>query len=376
MFAGRILVSVLAGMAGAVVTLSASGTQAPSSRGSEEILAKVREKYANLKTYDFKATALGTFEMEGATHRATMPLEMVKGEPPQDRVTIRYAIFTVQKVGGTGENEILKSGTFSPPGPTRMDFARIGLDVEYAKLLREETIETSGKRVTCYVLELLDKRDPAAPQRMPGPTPRTVWVDEATFLVVKETFRQAVPIDKSNPITPVDWEVTFEAYTLDGPVPEWLARGEEEDKEQRAKLSASMIGTKALDFKLRDADGREVSLADERDKVVVLDFWGTWCGPCVAELPALAALERQWGAKGLVVVRITNEPPGDVQYFEKRTGQTVATLVDGEETSKQYKVEGVPTLVVVDRTGKIVAYDSGFLSETELTARLARAGLH
>jgi cytochrome c biogenesis protein CcmG/thiol:disulfide interchange protein DsbE len=352
------------------------GAQSSPSRGGTEVLAKVREKYASLKTYDFKATALGTFEMEGATHRATMPLEMVKGEPPQDRMSLRYTIFTVQMVGGNGENEILKSGTFLPPGPKNLDFAQVGLNVAYANLLREQATEVNGKTVRCYVVELLDKPDLTAPPRMPVPTARTVWVDEETFLVVRETFRQAVRRDKTNPITPVDWDVTFGTYALDGPVPEWLARADREDVEHRAKLSASMIGSKAPDFKLRDAYGREVSLADERDRVVLLDFWGTWCGPCVAELPNLSALEKQWGAKGLVVVRITNEPTEDVQYFEKRTQQAVATLVDGEETSKQYKVEGVPTIVLIDRTGKIVAYDSGFLSEAELTTRLAKAGLN
>jgi hypothetical protein len=89
----------------------------------------------------------------------------------------------------------------------------------------------------------------------------------------------------------------------------------------------------------------------------------------------VASLEKTWAAKGLVVIRITDEPPEDVEAFFKRTQQSFPTLVNRENVSKQFGVPGVPTLALIDKAGKIVAYDTAPLSESDLTSRLKRAGL-
>jgi hypothetical protein len=89
----------------------------------------------------------------------------------------------------------------------------------------------------------------------------------------------------------------------------------------------------------------------------------------------LAKLERDWSAKGLALVRITDEPPEPVNRFLKRTHQSFSTLVNGKAAKEKYSVPAIPTLVVVDQSGKIIAYDVSELSETALLERLKRAGL-
>ena len=89
----------------------------------------------------------------------------------------------------------------------------------------------------------------------------------------------------------------------------------------------------------------------------------------------MASLEKSWSPEGLVVVRITSEPPEDVQAFLKCTLQKVPTLVNGENVEKRFSVQGIPTLVLIDKAGKIVSYDVALLSESDLTSRLKRAGL-
>jgi thiol-disulfide isomerase/thioredoxin len=89
----------------------------------------------------------------------------------------------------------------------------------------------------------------------------------------------------------------------------------------------------------------------------------------------LASLEQTWFPKGLVVIRIANERPEDIRDFLKKTRQSFPTLVNGDSVSKQFGVVGIPTLVLIDRTGKIVPYDVDVLSEAELTTRLKAAGL-
>jgi len=136
-----------------------------------------------------------------------------------------------------------------------------------------------------------------------------------------------------------------------------------------------MIGALAPDFKLLSLDGSEVSLTGLGDKVVLLDFWATWCASCRAELPVLAKLERDWAPRGLVVLRITEEPPEIVRGFLQRNGQGFLTLVNGESVSFQYRVPGIPTLVLIDRTRKIAAYDVDVLTYNELQDRLRKVGI-
>lgn len=205
--------------------------------------------------------------------------------------------------------------------------------------------------------------------------PETVWIDKTSYLVLGTAFRTNSPAFGTQPALQMDWDVAFTSYTLNQAPPQWVVDRKSRYDQQLAAWTAKMVGTSAPDFQLPDLDGRQVSSQSLRDKVVLLDFWATWCGPCREELPVMASLEKTWAAKGLVVVRITDEPPEYVQAFLKRTQQSFPTLVNGESISKQFSVPGLPTLVLIDKTRKIVAYDVAALSESELTTRLKRAGL-
>ena len=113
----------------------------------------------------------------------------------------------------------------------------------------------------------------------------------------------------------------------------------------------------APDFKLESLDGKEVSLADFKGNVVVLDFWATWCGPCRASMPHLQALsaDKELAGKGLKVVAVdAEEEKGDVQGFIQKAGYTFAVLLDKDgKMVKDYGVSGFPTTVVVGRDGTV-----------------------
>jgi peroxiredoxin len=132
----------------------------------------------------------------------------------------------------------------------------------------------------------------------------------------------------------------------------------------------------APEFKLMSLDGTPMSLADLRGKVVLLNFWATWCAPCVSEMPELNALYRQYGdEKDFVVVGVNlREQPAEVASFARKRDIAFPLLLDrdGHVTGRDYRVRTLPASVIIDREGQIRDSWSGPLLREALLARLER----
>jgi thiol-disulfide isomerase/thioredoxin len=137
------------------------------------------------------------------------------------------------------------------------------------------------------------------------------------------------------------------------------------------------VGSVAPEFTVtRLADGKPLRLADLRGKAVLIDFWATWCVPCVKGLPGTLALHREFADKGLVVLAVTDEKADVVRPWLLKSGFTglPVYLRTGEEMADAYNVAAIPTLVVIDRAGRVAA--RMVAPEKEEVARaLARAGV-
>jgi peroxiredoxin len=126
-----------------------------------------------------------------------------------------------------------------------------------------------------------------------------------------------------------------------------------------------VAGAQASDFTLRDLDGKQVHLSDFGGKVVLLDFWATWCAPCAAELPQLEALYERKMNDGFVVLGIAMDGPESVAQvvpFARRYNLTFPTLLD-EETRvvNVYNPKRVaPMTVLIDRRGIIARVRNGY----------------
>ena len=113
----------------------------------------------------------------------------------------------------------------------------------------------------------------------------------------------------------------------------------------------------AADFRLPDMDGEMHALSDYRGKVVMLNFWATWCPPCRREMPSMQRLYEKYQGRGLVVVAVNQwEDPDLVFEFTGRLSldPTFPILFDRESrVSEQYGVKGLPTTYLLDKAGRI-----------------------
>lgn len=116
----------------------------------------------------------------------------------------------------------------------------------------------------------------------------------------------------------------------------------------------------APSFTLKDINGESISLSDFRGKVVLLDFWATWCGPCRTAIPYIEALYQKYKDQGLVVIGMNDEADHDkVKEFAKnRMSYTI--LLDADEQFQKYRINGIPTVYYINREGNIHYRDVGF----------------
>jgi thiol-disulfide isomerase/thioredoxin len=112
---------------------------------------------------------------------------------------------------------------------------------------------------------------------------------------------------------------------------------------------------------LTDIEGRRLDLADYKGKVVVLDFWATWCGPCRIEIPGLMEMQNKYGKQGLSVIGISmDDEPGPVVEFYKEFKMNYPVAVGNQRIGELYGgIFGLPTTFLIGRDGRIYAKHTG-----------------
>jgi cytochrome c biogenesis protein CcmG/thiol:disulfide interchange protein DsbE len=137
------------------------------------------------------------------------------------------------------------------------------------------------------------------------------------------------------------------------------------------------VGAPAPQLTADTVDGGKISLGDLRGKVVVLNFWATWCAPCREEMPALEARYEAYKDQGLIILAIDfDEPAGDVRAFRDSLGLTFPVLLDpGASIQQLYRVRGYPTTYFIDRNGTIQVQHIGIMYEDQMDSYLKQLGV-
>lgn len=143
-----------------------------------------------------------------------------------------------------------------------------------------------------------------------------------------------------------------------------------------SKIEADNERRQQADFTLTELRGKTWTLKDLRGKVVLVNFWATWCPPCRKEMPDLEALYAQFKDQGLVILAISDEDADKVKPFVAEQKVTYPILLDpGRKVNELFQVEGIPKTFVYDRGGKMVSQSIDMRTRKQFLEMLAQAGL-
>lgn len=130
---------------------------------------------------------------------------------------------------------------------------------------------------------------------------------------------------------------------------------------------------KAPDFTYSTVDGKKIQLSKLKGKVVVVNFWATWCGPCRAEIPGFLEVYEKYKSKGLEIVGISLDEEGwqVVTPFVNRYKITYPVVIGDGKVARDYGgIDAIPVSVIVDKNGNIVDHHIGYLSKQALEKKI------
>ena len=136
----------------------------------------------------------------------------------------------------------------------------------------------------------------------------------------------------------------------------------------RALLELPNQRQPAAAFVLKNATGKPVQLQDYRGKIVLLDFWATWCHGCKEEIPWFAEFQRSYGEKGFAVVGVSLDDDGwkVVTPFVKSASIPYEILLGNEKTAKDYGISSMPDTFLIDREGRVAARYAGVVDKADV----------
>ncbi len=167
-----------------------------------------------------------------------------------------------------------------------------------------------------------------------------------SLLAISMLFAACPAGDKTD-----DTAVTIQPEVTSQPVPAGYA----------AKTKRPSDAVLAPNFTIDGLKGGKVTLYEHKGKIIILDFWATWCPPCKAEIPDFIALQNQYRSSGLVIIGAAIDDPNKVANFAKKAGINYIVGLATQDTASIYGgVRGIPTTFVIDREGYIVRQYVGF----------------
>ena len=345
----------------AFVAGSAATTQTPKNPidpDAMNVLRKAAAQYSDLKSYEAKIT-VATLDDTKTSERhftETGSGNAFRCEEDAPGAMLRIGDGKAEWTVDRKANTYSKAESSAAEAPYLSELAGIDQNVKKAEILREDLFTADGQTKKVYIVELV--RDP-----WPRGTPAdvqfaTVRVDEKTFEIA------GMNLYTDGPTLMLRYSIAHRNQNVPRSL---LAFKPPPSAKEVATIGAapngesSVIGTQAPDFTLSDAAGRAYHLQDLRGKVVIVDFWASWCGPCRASMPYIQAMYDDYASRGLMVLGLDGGEDADtVKDFATNQKFTFPLLVGGEPiVTGQYFVDAYPTTIVIDRNGRIVYRSSG-----------------
>jgi peroxiredoxin len=196
-------------------------------------------------------------------------------------------------------------------------------------------------------------------------------LQEVTTTLAEALREQRVPAEKGQPAEPymeLAQLVRYEHMKATIENPQFTAA--------MTKLEADDQKRQDANFTLTDLQGKSWTLKDLHGKIVVVNFWATWCPPCRKEMPDLDALYQKYKDNGVIILAISDEESAKVSPFIAEHKITYPVMLDpGRKVNELFQVEGIPKSFVYDRDGKLVAQSIDMRTRGQFLEMLGRAGL-
>ena len=196
-------------------------------------------------------------------------------------------------------------------------------------------------------------------------------LQEVATTLTDALHQQPLPDEKGQPAAPyleLAQLVRYEHVQASMDAPQFKAA--------MAKLEADDQHRQEADFTLTDLQGKTWTLKDLKGKVVLVNFWATWCPPCRKEMPDLNALYQRFKDQGFVILAISDEEVDKVKPFIAERSITYPVMLDpGRKVNELFQVEGIPKSFVYDREGKLVAQSIDMRTQKQFLEMLGQAGL-
>jgi peroxiredoxin len=330
------------------------------------LLRRVADNYRALKSFEFIGHLSSTIPGTDLQFRVpTKDAEAGSIFVPKHTQLLKYGetveFHSGTVIDATGKPtppEALKQGVIMPTNFGHYD--EIALDIVSTNSLPSETLQLDGKPTQCYVLDVVYDRK----RRKPEEQIVRYWIDAKTLLVLKQNFAQWQKLDFNEVVW--HWTYSIDSISVGQPPPKWLIESSK-DRINHPQSHPEWIGRTAPDFNLIDLSGQPVHSSDLRGKVVLMDFWSTWCGPCLDEIPTVLELASEYKSKGLETWGVSDEPASDIKESFSTNKWIFPVLLDPDcRLADQFQVVGIPAIILIGRDGKVLSYFVGKQSEQSL----------
>jgi thiol-disulfide isomerase/thioredoxin len=366
------------------------------------LLTQVTQRYAEAQNYYIKAIEKETYsrEFEGgwtkkiqiaaeAGRRFHFEVETGTGSAVAmadgNTVWLRHAGERVYASMSESDKEldntmraVNQDGQIKEARRLRALLVNLARNVTEATFLPDQSFARGDRLVHSRVI--LIRKSKRGSTGLDASSEKTVWIDEDEEKILKIVERKVVPAGPAGGAKDVEVTTTFNTAFDDlpdclfGEAPGEAANGAAPPGPHIVN-SRSLVGKKLPDLRFKSSDGTAITLGSLAGKPLLIDFWATWCGPCVASLPELAEIYEETRGKGLTFLAVDedNEPAQGSSFLEKK-GYTWPDFTDATaEAHRQLGYEGLPHVILVDAAGTIV-YDGTGEDSRELRSSIAKLG--